>query len=144
MSIELKPWPLNHYAPGGYFCTCAVCLKTFEGDKRALQCLECAVLAQKEALAAKDAEIAELKRKFFPYAEATQICGTSWDGKYLIGNKESIRYFREMQNRGEQIDVFRKAYEQNILAKDAEIARLREALELDIGTARDLISDWLQ
>jgi hypothetical protein len=101
--------------------------------------------AAQAALATKDAEIAELKRKFFPYGEATQICGTSWDGKYLIGDKESIRYFHEMQNRGEQIDVYRRAYEQNILAKDAEITRLtqenermrRENADL-LGSLRDL------
>jgi hypothetical protein len=107
--------------------------------------------AAQAALATKDAEIEELKRKFFPYGEAKQICGTSWDGKYLIGDKESIRYFHEMQNRGEQIDVYRRAYEQNILAKDAEITRLtqenermrRENADLlgSLGDLYNLISD---
>ena len=43
-------WPLGGYAPGGYMCKCAYCEKVFEGDKRAFQCLECAVKSAKIAL----------------------------------------------------------------------------------------------
>lgn len=75
------------------------------------------------------AEIAELRAKLFPYADATEIGGISWDGKYLIGDKASIRFFHEMKNRGEQIDVYKRAYDQNLAAKDAEIERLRSALQ---------------
>jgi hypothetical protein len=81
-----------------------------------------------DAIAAKDAEISELRAKLFPYADATEISGISWDGKYLIGDKKSIAFFYEMKNRGEQIDVYKRAYDQNVAAKDAEIERLREAL----------------
>jgi hypothetical protein len=31
------------YAPGNYFCKCHDCAIKFEGDKRAFQCLPCAV-----------------------------------------------------------------------------------------------------
>jgi len=48
-SDELKPWPLNGYAPGGYHCKCHECDKTFVGDKRATICLECAVILSKRA-----------------------------------------------------------------------------------------------
>lgn len=73
-------------------------------------------------------EISSLRAKLFPYADANEISGISWDGKYLIGNKASIRFFREMKNRGEQIDVYKLAYDQNIAAKNAEIERLRDSL----------------
>jgi hypothetical protein len=36
-------WPLNGYAPGNYWCRCLTCNDDFQGDKRAYQCLECAV-----------------------------------------------------------------------------------------------------
>lgn len=36
-------WPLCGYAPGNYFCRCHHCDKQFEGDKRARECLDCAV-----------------------------------------------------------------------------------------------------
>lgn len=75
-------------------------------------------------------EIKALRQKLFPYADATEISGISWDGKYLIGDKSSIKFFHEMKNRGEQIDVYKRAYDQNIAAKDAEIARLRETLSV--------------
>ncbi|UIY28745.1 hypothetical protein LZK73_18640 [Neorhizobium galegae] len=74
------------------------------------------------------AEIAELRAKLFPYADATEIGGISWDGKYLIGDKASIRFFHEMKNRGEQIDVYKRAYDQNLAAKDAEIERLKRVV----------------
>lgn len=70
-----------------------------------------------------------LRQKLFPYADATEISGISWDGKYLIGDKASIKFFHEMKNRGEQIDVYKRAYDQNLAAKDAEIAALKAALE---------------
>lgn len=73
-------------------------------------------------------ERSELRAKLFPYADATEISGISWDGKYLIGDKASIRFFHEMKNRGEQIDVYKRAYDQNLAAKDAEIAALKEEL----------------
>jgi hypothetical protein len=91
-------------------------------------------------LAAKDAQIGELRSKLFPYADSTEISGISWDGKYLIGDKASISFFHEMKNRGEQIDVYKRAYDQNIAAKDAEIAKLREALESIRLYANDTLS----
>ena len=76
-----------------------------------------------------EAQISELRAKLFPYADVTEIAGISWDGKYLIGDKASIKFFHEMKNRGEQIDVYKRAYDQNLAAKDVSIERLREALE---------------
>lgn len=67
-------------------------------------------------------EINRLRRFLFPYADRIDISGTSWDGKYLIGDKESIQYFHEMQNRGLQIDVYRKAYEERISALENRTA----------------------
>lgn len=43
------PWPKEDkrpmrdgWAPGDYFCTCFACKKQFIGDKRAVQCADCA------------------------------------------------------------------------------------------------------
>lgn len=47
---EPKPWPLLGYAPGDYSCRCSRCEKEFTGDKRAVQCLECAVTITHQAL----------------------------------------------------------------------------------------------
>lgn len=45
-----SPWPLMGYAPGGYWGKCRDCGERFDGDKRASQCLDCAVIAAKEVL----------------------------------------------------------------------------------------------
>ncbi|WP_421446316.1 hypothetical protein [Agrobacterium tumefaciens] len=78
-----------------------------------------------------------LRQFLFPYADRTDISGISWDGKYLIGDKASITAFHEMKNRGEQIDVYKRAYDQNEAAlkaraeaAEAEVKRLREALSI--------------
>lgn len=42
-----KPWPLAGYAPGNYTRKCIDCDKQFDGDKRAIQCLECAAISVK-------------------------------------------------------------------------------------------------
>lgn len=73
-----------------------------------------------------EAQVSSLRAKLSPYADATEISGISWDGKYLIGDKASITFFHEMKNRGEQIDVYKRAYDQNLAAKDAQIAKLSE------------------
>lgn len=77
-----------------------------------------------------------LRQFLFPYADRTDISGISWDGKYLIGDKASITAFHEMKNRGEQIDVYKRAYDQNEAAlkaraeaAEAEVKRLRERLK---------------
>jgi len=57
--------------------------------------------------------IKHLEAFLFPYANATDISGISWDGKYLIGDKASISAFHELKNRGEQIDVYKRAYDQH-------------------------------
>ena len=36
-------YPIGGYAPGNYSCICTSCDKEFMGDKRAVQCKECAV-----------------------------------------------------------------------------------------------------
>jgi hypothetical protein len=74
-------------------------------------------------------EIGRLRAMLFPYADATEISGVSWDGKYLIGDKASIKFFHEMKNRGEQIDVYKQAYDERVADKDAEIAKLRDVLD---------------
>lgn len=37
-------------------------------------------------------KLSDARAKLFPYADDKEICGVSWDGKYLIGNKESIGF----------------------------------------------------
>lgn len=46
-----KVWPLCGYAPGNYTGECLDCGRQFQGDKRANQCLECAVVAANKHLA---------------------------------------------------------------------------------------------
>lgn len=38
-------YPIGGYAPGNYTCICCICKKKFQGDKRAVQCEECATKA---------------------------------------------------------------------------------------------------
>lgn len=77
----------------------------------------------------------KLRRFLFPYADRTDISGISWDGKYLIGDKASIGAFHEMKNRGEQIDVYKRAYDQ----KEAALKARSEAAEAEVRRLRDLL-----
>lgn len=56
MSEAPSVWPLGLYAPGKYICKCAICEKQFDGDKRAVQCLECAVRHLRISAEAAEAE----------------------------------------------------------------------------------------
>jgi len=41
--ITIVQYPIGGYAPGFYSCKCVNCKKDFIGDKRAVQCKECAI-----------------------------------------------------------------------------------------------------
>jgi hypothetical protein len=86
------------------------------------------IAAKREADA--EARVEELERFLFPYAHNKEISGISWDGKYLIGDKASIRAFHSLKNRGEQIDVYKAAYDQNLAAAEAR-AQAAEQLVKD-------------
>lgn len=59
---KMKCWPLGGFAPGLYSCKCADCEKNFEGDKRAHQCLPCAVKDAKQMIDNLRGEVASLSR----------------------------------------------------------------------------------
>lgn len=92
--------------------------------------------------------VSELERFLFPYAHNKEISGISWDGKYLIGDKASISEFHSLKNRGEQIDVYKRAYDQNLAATTsrAEAAEARIAeLEKRLADAEKIVKcmvDW--
>jgi hypothetical protein len=45
-----KKYPIGGYAPGNYQCNCTTCNTNFQGDKRAVQCEDCAVNSLREML----------------------------------------------------------------------------------------------
>ena len=46
--MESKKYPIGGYAPGNYSCTCCKCETEFSGDKRAVECEQCAVSAKEK------------------------------------------------------------------------------------------------
>ena len=58
---EIKPYPFYAYAIGNYRNNCTVCKNTFTGDKRALMCLECAIITAKKELSTLQSTIDKLK-----------------------------------------------------------------------------------
>lgn len=63
MSEAPSVWPLGLYAPGKYICKCAICEKQFDGDKRAVQCLECAVRHLRISAEAAECKVVELEEE---------------------------------------------------------------------------------
>ena len=53
---EPRKYPIGGYAPGNYHCNCVTCKTMFQGDKRAVQCLSCA-LETAESLGAENVEM---------------------------------------------------------------------------------------
>lgn len=49
-------------------------------------------------IASLQAKVDDLSRRLFPYADDAGICGISFGGFYLIGNKESIAEVKRLQN----------------------------------------------
>ena len=49
-ALQEKKYPIGGYAPGNYHNRCYTCERSFFGDKRAIQCEECAVNDLRERL----------------------------------------------------------------------------------------------
>lgn len=70
-----KKYPIGGYAPGNYQCKCTTCERSFFGDKRAVQCEACAVVAKErfDALSPTEQEVlvkqnAGIAKVMFAYA----------------------------------------------------------------------------
>lgn len=83
--ISGRVWPLSGFAPGNYMCICVDCEKQFEGDKRAVQCLDCAVRSVNN-------ELLSLRSPPAPEAEAV-----AWRYEYLKGYDGDIPLWGQPQ-----------------------------------------------
>ena len=70
---EIKAWPLGSYAPGNYCCNCISCKREFTGDKRAIQCLDCAIIAHKARIAALEAQVEGMRVALKIFADEAAI-----------------------------------------------------------------------
>ena len=66
---KFRAWPLFAYAPGNYYCTCCHCKNEFRGDKRAVECLECAVKMAQREFENFDSRIQDLQQERDQYKE---------------------------------------------------------------------------
>lgn len=60
-------YPIGGYAPGNYFCKCAVCGNKFRGDKRAVECEPCAVSSKEKFDKLSPEQQYEVMRKNIEY-----------------------------------------------------------------------------
>jgi len=79
---SVENFRLYGFATGSYNCTCSDCGNGFLGDKRAFQCLECAIKGAEElaeaALAEKPKEMACITGKLcihWPVCKLNRYCG---------------------------------------------------------------------
>jgi len=82
-----QPWPLVGYAPGGYMCKCAICEAQFEGDKRAVMCLDCAASAvntELEHLRERVAVMGKALEEIALTAQMASVAGNTDEGLQAI------------------------------------------------------------
>lgn len=75
-----------------------------------------------------EAERDEARRKLFPYADATEISGMSWNGFYLIGDSKSITEFRRVEHRSAQLEEYRRAFDERIAVEKARAEEANAAI----------------
>lgn len=51
---EDKKYPIGGFAPGSYTCICVTCKNEFTGDKRAVQCEDCATKDNRQMTALQE------------------------------------------------------------------------------------------
>lgn len=89
------------------------------------ECVKTIAAALLSERTASEAALKEARAKLFPYADATEISGMSWNGFYLIGDEKSINELRRLENRSSQIEIFKAAFDEKVATLEAENARLR-------------------
>jgi hypothetical protein len=88
-------WPLNGYAPGNYWCRCLTCNDDFQGDKRAYQCLECAVSQIRGLLADL---LSERERRTAQGVAITRALGSYGSAFDPPGTKRAYTYTHQPGN----------------------------------------------
>jgi hypothetical protein len=99
--------------------------------------------AMRVAIAALTTQVEDLRRKLFPYADATEISGMSWDGYYLIGDRKSLDKFNSVMHRADQLEVYRKAYDEHVarlITQVEELTRANSALNDECQRSMDTIA----
>lgn len=148
LNIEPQVWPLGGYAPGNYTCTCFDCGKQHIADKRASQCLECAVLSVRRATPAKTdmgglverlraEERAAADSLSAPLiAEAASALSAS-EARIAELEAEVSRLQHDVESAG-ALRLRMEAHKQSAQAAEARIAELLEALDVGYGHIEQL------
>ncbi|MGJ4855534.1 hypothetical protein ACN6KF_001480 [Labrys sp. La1] len=71
----------------------------------------------------------EARAKLFPYADASEISGMSWNGIYLIGDKKSIAELSRIENTAAQIEVYRQAFKERLAVAEARATKAEAEAE---------------
>lgn len=82
------------YAYGGYLCVCTDCKEQFCGEKRARQCLPCAVKSLKQALNTKELEGQRIGME----QAAGLLCGHCMTGMPRMYDKTNVRAWHNRQD----------------------------------------------
>jgi hypothetical protein len=67
--ITIIKYPIGGYAPGNYTCNCITCKKQFIGDKRAVQCKDCAIEIERSII------INKVESILYTEKEVKELCG---------------------------------------------------------------------
>lgn len=84
-----RSWPLCGYAPGHYMCTCVKCSSEYTGDKRAMECLDCAAQSANHLMASARTQLrdmAAVNERLCEVLEAAQLLLEVHDA---LGNGQS-------------------------------------------------------
>lgn len=114
------------FAPGDYFCRCTDCDTTFEGDKRALRCQDCAKRRISEAhhLAQKDADYLATKARLGEGASDAEVLAAvmSPDASLVPDKKHHRRVLFDFD-----LPSYVRAYVACNQAPATEVMAIREA-----------------
>lgn len=120
--LEARAWPLGGYAPGNYTCKCLDCKVEFTGDKRAIQCLECAVTQARKVHSAVRNDAMEADNTICSLEARLEVLEA-----LIEAQKHSDVVARTAKLLYEKDDRI-EALEAKNARKDAEIDRLKRSL----------------
>jgi uncharacterized coiled-coil protein SlyX len=82
-----------------------------------------------ERLEEAEAQNDERRAKLGFLDDLSEVCGMSWNGFNIKGDRKSIKEVSRLENRSSQLEVYRAAYDERIATAEAALAEARKVIE---------------
>jgi hypothetical protein len=83
-------------------------------------------IAAADEITSLSQEVAELRAKLMGLADSHEVCGMSWNGFNVVGDKESIDEVKRLQHRSSQLETYARIYDERVTVLEDQLRLSKE------------------